>query len=70
MHSHVLLKFVRRLSRSLDHMSTPCGTTLPSGDFMYSDRVLKAFPIIVDDRELFANFIVLDMDEYEIIQNL
>ena len=34
---------------------------------MYSDRVLRASPIPVDDRELFTDFILLDMDEYEII---
>ena len=48
-------------------MSTPFGTTFPSGEVMYSDRVLRACPIIVDDRELFVDLIVLDMDEYEII---
>ena len=34
---------------------------------MYSDMVLRACPITVDDRELFADLIVLDMDEYEMI---
>ena len=34
---------------------------------MCSDKVLSAWPIIVNDRELFADLIVLDMDEYEII---
>ena len=34
---------------------------------MYSDRVLRACPITVDDRELFVDLIMLDMDEYEII---
>ena len=58
---------MRRLSLSPDQMSTPFGTTLPSGEVMYSDRVLRACPITVDDRELLADLIVLDMDEYEII---
>ena len=62
-HSYTLLKFVRKLGRSTDQMSTPFGTTLPSGEVMYSDRVLKACPITVDDRELFAYLIVLDIDE-------
>ena len=66
-HSHASLKFVRRLGHSLDQMSTPFGITLSSGKVMYSDRVLRACPIIVDDKELFADLIVLDMDEYEII---
>ena len=69
-HSHASLKFVRRLGRSLDQMSIPFDTTLPSGEVMYSDRVLRAFPIIVDDRELFAYLIVLNMDEYGIIPGI
>ena len=66
-HSHASLKFVMRLGHFTDQMSTPFGTTLPSGEIMYSDRVLRACPIVVDDRELFANLIVIDMNEYEII---
>ena len=34
---------------------------------MYSDLVLRACPITMEDRELFTNYIVLDMDEYKII---
>ena len=34
---------------------------------MYTDRVLRVCPIVVDDREFFVDLIVLDMDEYEII---
>ena len=64
---HASLKFVRRLGRSKDQISTPFSATLPSGEVMYLDRVLRACPIVVDDRELFADLIVLDMDEYEII---
>ena len=48
-------------------MSTPFGTTIPSGEVMYLDGVLRYCPIIVDDRELFTDLIVLDMNEYEII---
>ena len=66
-HSHPSLKFVRRLGRSSDQMSTPFGTILPSGEVMQSDSVLRACPIVVDNRELFVDLIVLDMDKYEII---
>ena len=66
-HSHASLKFVRRLGRSTDQMSTPFGTTLSSREVMYSDRILRACPIIVDDRKLLADLIVLYMIEYEII---
>ena len=48
-------------------MSTSFGTILPSRKVMYSDRVLRACLIIMDDRELFTDLIVLNMDEYEII---
>ena len=36
-------------------------------EVMYSDSILRAFPIIVADRELFAYLIMQDIDEYEII---
>ena len=48
-------------------MSTPFGAILPYGEDMYSDKILRACPIIVDDRELFADLIMLDMNDYEII---
>ena len=48
-------------------ISTLFGTTLPSEEVMYSNKILRACPIVVDDRELFIDLIVLDMDEYEII---
>ena len=51
-HSHVSLKFVRRFC-SIDPISNPFGTTLPSGKVMYSDRVLRACPITVDDRVIY-----------------
>ena len=66
-HLHASLKFVRRLGRSTDKMNTPLGITLPSGEVMYSNKVLRACPIIVDDRELFVDLIVVDINEYEII---
>ena len=50
-YSYALLKFVRRLGRSLDQMSIPFGTILPSGEVMYSDRILRAYPITVENRE-------------------
>ena len=51
-HLHASLKFVRRLGRSKDQMSTLFSTTLPFGEIMYSNKVLRAYPIIVDDRKL------------------
>ena len=51
-------------------MSTPFGTTISYGKIMYSDGVLRTCPIIVDDRELFVELIVLNMDEYENILSM
>ena len=48
-------------------MSTLFCTTLPSREVMYSEKILRACPIVVDDRVLFADLIVLDMNDYEII---
>ena len=51
-------------------MSTPFGTTLPFGKVMYLDRILRSCLIIVDDKELIEDLIVLDIDEYKIILNM
>ncbi|KAL5540688.1 hypothetical protein UlMin_043340 [Ulmus minor] len=42
-------------------------TTLPSGEVMISTCWLHAVPMIVDDRELFVNLIVLDMHDFDVI---
>ena len=48
-------------------MSTLFCTALPSGEVIYSDKNLRDCPVMVEDRELMADLIVLDMDDYEII---
>ncbi|KAL5579962.1 hypothetical protein UlMin_012404 [Ulmus minor] len=42
-------------------------TTLPSGEVMLSTYWLRAVPMIVDDRELFVNLIVLDIHNFDVI---
>ncbi|KAL5538416.1 hypothetical protein UlMin_046127 [Ulmus minor] len=42
-------------------------TTLPLGEVMLSTCWLCAVPMIVDDRELFADLIVLDMHDFDVI---
>ena len=51
---------MRRLDSFTDQMSIPFGTTLPSREVMYSDMVLRVCTIMVDDREFFADLIMLD----------
>ena len=51
-------------------MSTPFSTTLPSREVLYSDRVLRVCSSTVYDRKLFADLIVLDMDEYKMILDM
>ena len=58
------------LGSTHSHASLKFGTTLPSKKVMYSDMVLRACPITVDDRELFLDSIILDMDGYEIILSM
>ena len=41
--------------------------TLPSGDVMLSNCWLRAVPMIVDDRELFADLIILNMHDFDVI---
>ncbi|KAL5560764.1 hypothetical protein UlMin_036975 [Ulmus minor] len=42
-------------------------TTLPSGEVIFSTCWLRAVPMIVDDRELFADLIVLNMHDFDVL---
>ncbi|KAL5573969.1 hypothetical protein UlMin_023566 [Ulmus minor] len=66
-HSFASEMFANRIDRCHYKSDGMFSTTLPSGEVMLSTCWLRAVPIIVDDRELFVNLIVLDMPDFDVI---
>ncbi|KAL5563369.1 hypothetical protein UlMin_033116 [Ulmus minor] len=66
-HSFASEMFASRIDRFHYKSNGMFSTTLPSGEVMLSTCWLRAVPMIVDDRELFVNLIVLDMHDFDVI---
>ncbi|KAL5553968.1 hypothetical protein UlMin_041370 [Ulmus minor] len=66
-HSFASKMFASRIDRFHYKSDGMFSTTLPSGEVMLSTCWLHAVPMIVDDRELFVNLIVLDMHDFDVI---
>ncbi|KAL5554728.1 hypothetical protein UlMin_042129 [Ulmus minor] len=66
-HSFASEMFAIRIDRCHYQSDGMFSTTLPSGEVMLSTCWLRAVPMIVDDRELFVNLIVLDMHDFDVI---
>ncbi|KAL5570452.1 hypothetical protein UlMin_027027 [Ulmus minor] len=66
-HSFASEMFASRIDRFHYKFDGMFSTTLPSGEVMLSTCWLHAVPMIVDDRELFVNLIVLDMRDFDVI---
>ncbi|KAL5579934.1 hypothetical protein UlMin_012376 [Ulmus minor] len=66
-HSFVFEKFANRINRFHYKSDGMFSTTLPSGEVMFSTCWLRAVPMIVDDRELFADLIMLNMHDFDVI---
>ncbi|KAL5570640.1 hypothetical protein UlMin_027215 [Ulmus minor] len=66
-HSFASKMFASRIDRFRYKSDGMFSTTLPSGEVMISTCWLHAVPMIVDDRELFVNLIVLDMHDFDVI---
>ena len=66
-HSYVSRAFFERLAIPPEVLSSQFLTTLPSGEIMASTHWLRAVPVIIADRELFCDLIVLDMTDYDVI---
>ncbi|KAL5579861.1 hypothetical protein UlMin_012303 [Ulmus minor] len=66
-HSFASEMFASRIDRFHYKSDGMFSTTLPSGEVMLSTCWLRAVPMIVDDRELFVNLIVLDMHDFDVI---
>ncbi|XP_062086532.1 uncharacterized protein LOC133792641 [Humulus lupulus] len=66
-HSFASLTYVKRLGRSCEKLSEVFSTMLPSGEILYSTHWLRGVPICIDGRELYADLIMLEMHDYEVI---
>ncbi|KAL5552945.1 hypothetical protein UlMin_040346 [Ulmus minor] len=66
-HSFVSPAFTERSDRVIDKIEGVFTTMLPSGAVMLSNKWLRDMPIIVDDRELNVNLVVLEMHDYDVI---
>ncbi|KAL5562393.1 hypothetical protein UlMin_032140 [Ulmus minor] len=66
-HSFVSPAFTERSDRMIDKIEGVFTTMLPSGAVMLSNKWLRDMPIIVDDRELNVNLVVLEMHDYDVI---
>ncbi|PON82153.1 hypothetical protein TorRG33x02_220530, partial [Trema orientale] len=59
------MTYMRRLGRLPDQLPEVFSIALPSGEILYSDQWLKRVPLQIDDRELFVDHVLLEMQEYE-----
>ncbi|KAL5573275.1 hypothetical protein UlMin_022872 [Ulmus minor] len=66
-HSFISVIFADCLHRSKDTIRQTFRTVLPSGDIMLSNYWLRAVPVVVSERELSVDLVVLDMIDYDVI---
>ncbi|KAL5566178.1 hypothetical protein UlMin_029342 [Ulmus minor] len=66
-HSFISTVFAESLHRSKDTIRQNFRTVLPSGDIMLSSYWLRAVPVVVSEREMSVDLVVLDMIDYDVI---
>ncbi|XP_022870780.1 uncharacterized protein LOC111390021 [Olea europaea var. sylvestris] len=66
-HSFVSTEYVRRLGRTPDIHELSYSVTIPPGDVQQTNLIVRACTILTENREFYANLIVLDMKDYDII---
>ncbi|KAL5541801.1 hypothetical protein UlMin_009511 [Ulmus minor] len=66
-HSFISAIFADSLHRSKDTIRQTFRTVLPSGDIMLSSYWLRAVPVVVSEREMSVDLVVLDMIDYDVI---
>ena len=65
--SFASIKYVRRLGQLPDKSNTKYSVSIPSGEILMSDQILRACTVFIDGRELLVDLIVLEMTDYEVI---
>ncbi|KAL5546420.1 hypothetical protein UlMin_006107 [Ulmus minor] len=66
-HSFISTVFADSLHRSKDTIRQTFRTVLPSGEIMLSSYWLRAVPVVVSEREMSVDLVVLDMIDYDVI---
>ncbi|KAL5565129.1 hypothetical protein UlMin_028293 [Ulmus minor] len=66
-HSFISAMIVDCLDRQVECIGQTFRTVLPSGDIMLSSYWLRAVPVVISERELCADLVVLDMTDYDVI---
>ena len=66
-HSFISAVFADCLGRNKDSIRQTFRTALPSGDVMLSNYWLRAVPVVISERELSVDLVILDMIDYDVI---
>ncbi|KAL5557731.1 hypothetical protein UlMin_033942 [Ulmus minor] len=66
-HSFISAMLVNCLDRQVECIGQAFRTVLPSGDIMLSSYWLRAVPVVISERELCADLVMLDMTDYDVI---
>ena len=66
-HSFISAIFFDCLDRNTDDIRQNFRTALPFGDVMLSSYWLRAVPVVISERELSADLVILDMIDYDVI---
>ncbi|KAL5576964.1 hypothetical protein UlMin_018663 [Ulmus minor] len=66
-HSFISAMFVDCLHISKDIIRQTFRTVLPFGDIMLSNYWLRVVPVVISERELSVDLVVLDMIDYDVI---
>ncbi|XP_022865719.1 uncharacterized protein LOC111385547 [Olea europaea var. sylvestris] len=66
-YSFVSTEYVRKLGRTLDIQEGNYSVTIPSGDVQQNNLIVRVCVILIENQELYAYLIVLEMKDYDII---
>ncbi|KAL5546588.1 hypothetical protein UlMin_006275 [Ulmus minor] len=66
-HSFISTMFADCLDRSKDNIRQTFRTVLPSGGIILSNYWLRDVPVVISERELSVDLVVLDMVDYDMI---
>ncbi|KAL5580554.1 hypothetical protein UlMin_012996 [Ulmus minor] len=66
-HSFVSSVCARRMNRVRELITRAFRTSLPSGDVLISTHWLRAIPVLVSNRELYVDLIMLSLHDYDVI---
>ncbi|KAL5569387.1 hypothetical protein UlMin_025962 [Ulmus minor] len=66
-HSFISAMFVDCLDKHVECIRQAFRTVLPSSDIMLSSYWLRVVPVVISERELCADLVMLDMTDYDVI---